>query len=119
LGRLDSALLNAGFGPIVSLIVLFALAELIFMILGPAVDYISEALGWIPVGAAASRLGNALAESLIVDGIWNGLATLISFIPYVFGVALLVALIGDSGLIVRLALPLERWLRALGVPSRG
>jgi ferrous iron transport protein B len=119
LGRLDSALLNTKFGPIVSLIVLFALAELIFMALGPAVDYISEALGWIPVGAAASRVGNALAESLIVDGIWNGLATLISFIPYVFGVALLVALIEDSGLIVRLALPLERWLRALGVPSRG
>ncbi|MFP3283698.1 MAG: ferrous iron transport protein B [Nitrososphaeria archaeon] len=119
LGRLDSALLNAGFGPIVSLIVRFALAESIFMALGPAVDYISEALGWIPVGAAASRLGNALAESLIVDGIWNGLTTLISFIPYVFGVALLVALIEDSGLIVRLVLPLERWLRALGVPSRG
>ena len=119
LGRLDSALLNARLGPAVSLVVLFALAESIFVALGPAVGYISEALGWIPVAAAASRLGNALAESLIVDGAWNGLTTLISFIPYVFGVALLVALIEDSGFIIRLALPLERWLRSVGIPSRG
>ncbi|KUO79158.1 MAG: GTP-binding protein [Vulcanisaeta sp. JCHS_4] len=120
LSRLDSAFLNSRYGFILSILLLFAVAEVIFLALEPLVDIISNLIDAIPMERFLSNyVTNDLLRSLMLDGIWNGATVPIEFIPYVFGVALLIAFIEDSGLIVRITFPLERWLRRVGIPSRG
>ena len=120
LSRLDNAFLNSRYGFILSILLLFAVAEVIFLALEPLVNIISNIVDAIPMEQFLSNyVTNDLLRSLMLDGIWNGATVLIEFIPYVFGVAFLIAFIEDSGLIVRITFPLERWLRRVGIPSRG
>jgi len=120
ISKYDELFLNPKYGPLLSLLILFAIAETIFLALEPLVDLLSTALGSLPVSSLVEYyVGNDILRSLLLDGVWNGLATLIDFIPYVFGVAFLIAFIEDSGLITRISFPIERWLRRIGIPSRG
>jgi ferrous iron transport protein B len=119
LSKLDYILLNPKVGILASLALLFTLAEVIFLVLNPLVNYISELLSMIPIGELMVNVGNPLIRSFIMDAVWNSTSIVLSFIPYVFGVALIIAFIEDSGLIIRLTFPLERWLRRIGLPSRG
>ncbi|MGC9180032.1 MAG: ferrous iron transport protein B [Vulcanisaeta sp.] len=120
ISKYDELFLNPKYGPLLSLLILFAIAETIFLALEPLVDLLSTALDSLPVSSLVEYyVGNDILRSLLLDGVWNGLATLIDFIPYVFGVALLIAFIEDSGLITRISFPIERWLRRIGIPSRG
>lgn len=119
LSKLDYILLNPKVGILASLALLFTLAEVIFLVLNPLVNYISELLSMIPIGELIVNVGNPLIRSFIMDAVWNSTSIVLSFIPYVFGVALIIAFIEDSGLIIRLTFPLEKWLRRIGLPSRG
>ena len=120
ISKYDELFMNPRYGPLLSILLLFAIAEIIFLALEPLVDLLSSVLDSIPINAIiAQYVNNKLLQSLIVDGVWSGVTTLIDFIPYVFGVALLIAFIEDSGLIVRISFPIERWLRRVGIPSRG
>ncbi|MFP3157315.1 MAG: ferrous iron transport protein B [Caldivirga sp.] len=119
LSKLDYILLNPRVGIFASLAILFTLAEVIFLVLNPLVNYVSELLSMIPIGELMVNVGNPLIRSFIMDAVWNSTSIVLSFIPYVFGVALIIAFIEDSGLIIRLTFPLERWLRRIGLPSRG
>ncbi|MGC9153113.1 MAG: ferrous iron transport protein B [Vulcanisaeta sp.] len=120
ISKYDKLFLNPKYGPLLSLLILFAIAETIFLALEPLVDLLLTALDSLPVSSLVEYyVGNDILRSLLLDGVWNGLATLIDFIPYVFGVAFLIAFIEDSGLITRISFPIERWLRRIGIPSRG
>ncbi|BDR91511.1 ferrous iron transport protein B [Vulcanisaeta souniana] len=120
LSRYDELFMNPKYGPIISILLLFVVAETVFLALEPLVDLLSTALNSLPINDVVGYyVTNELIRSLIIDGVWNGISTLIDFIPYVFGVALLIAFIEDSGLIVRISFPIERWLRRVGIPSRG
>jgi ferrous iron transport protein B len=119
LSKLDYILLNPKVGILASLALLFTLAEVIFLVFNPLVNYISELLSMIPIGELMVNVGNPLIRSFIMDAVWNSTSIVLSFIPYVFGVALIIAFIEDSGLIIRLTFPLEKWLRRIGLPSRG
>ncbi|GAB6944465.1 ferrous iron transport protein B [Vulcanisaeta sp. JCM 14467] len=120
ISKYDELFMNPRYGPLLSILLLFAIAETIFLALEPLVNLLSAALDSIPINAIiAQYVNNELMQSLIVDGVWSGVTTLIDFIPYVFGVAFLIAFIEDSGLIVRISFPIERWLRRVGIPSRG
>jgi len=119
LSKLDYILLNPRVGIFASLAILFTLAEVIFLVLNPLVNYVSELLSMIPIGELMVNVGNPLIRSFIMDAVWNSTSIVLSFIPYVFGVALIIAFIEDSGLIIRLTFPLEKWLRRIGLPSRG
>lgn len=119
LSKLDYILLNPKVGILASLALLFTLAEVIFLVLNPLVNYISELLSMIPIDELMVNVGNLLIRSFIMDAVWNSTSIVLSFIPYVFGVALIIAFIEDSGLIIRLTFPLEKWLRRIGLPSRG
>jgi len=120
LSKYDELFLNPKYGVLLSLLLLFTIAEVIFMVLEPLVNLMSNALDSIPIGNfVSSYVGNELLSSFLINGVWNGVTTLIDFIPYVFGVSFLIAFLEDSGLITRIAFPIERWLRRTGIPSRG
>ncbi|MGC8772359.1 MAG: FeoB small GTPase domain-containing protein [Conexivisphaera sp.] len=62
--------------------------------------------------------GNALLTLLLRDGIWSGVSTVLTFIPYVAAVAFFMALYEQTGLIGALASGVERLTSRLGLSPR-
>ncbi len=62
--------------------------------------------------------GNYLLTLLIQDGIWSGVSTVLTFIPYVAAVAFFMALYEQTGLLGALASGVERMTSRLGLSPR-
>jgi ferrous iron transport protein B len=78
-------------------------------------------VGWF-FDDALLRLTAGMAEgplkSLIEDGVIGGVGGVIGFVPIIFFMFLLLAIIEDSGYIARIAFVLDRVLRAFGLQGK-
>ena len=61
---------------------------------------------------------NPMLHSLIVDGIFNGVGTVLSFLPIVLVLFLLLSFLEDSGYIARVAFFMDKLLRKIGLSGR-
>ena len=79
---------------------------------------------WIPgVGAlitgALERSGvSDTVKSLVVDGAWGGVATVLGFVPVIFIVFLFLAFLEDCGYMARVAFIMDRLLRKFGLSGK-
>ena len=69
-------------------------------------------LGLTKVGAAGWAVG------LVCDGVWGGVASVLSFVPQIMTLFLLFSILEDSGYMARVAFILDRFLRRFGVSGR-
>ena len=63
-------------------------------------------------------LAGGWVESLVVDGILAGVGAVLAFVPVLFALYLMLALLEDSGYMARAAAVMERGMRALGIPGK-
>lgn len=61
---------------------------------------------------------NAVLQSLVIDGIFNGVGTVLSFLPIIVTLFFFLSLLEDSGYMARVAFVLDRPLRKLGLSGR-
>ena len=73
--------------------------------------------GWIADGMAATGAA-AWAQGLVNDGIWGGVAGVMSFVPQVLVLFLFLSILEDSGYMARVAFILDRIFRRFGVSGR-
>jgi ferrous iron transport protein B len=115
--RLDSVFLHPVLGPLVFLCVVVAVFQTIFSIADPskdAVDWMIQVSGkWV-----ASVLPAGLLKSLIVDGIWKGVGSVIVFLPQVLMLFLFIGLLEDSGYLARAALIADRTMAKAGLQGK-
>ena len=72
---------------------------------------------WLSLGL--DGLGaNPILAGLIVDGIWGGVASVLSFLPQILVLFLLFSILEDSGYMARVAFMLDRIFRRFGVSGR-
>jgi len=69
-------------------------------------------LGLTSMGAAGWAVG------LVCDGVWGGVASVLSFVPQIMTLFLLFSILEDSGYMARVAFILDRLLRRFGVSGR-
>ena len=77
--------------------------------------------GWIgeTLGAGLAGLGaNEIVLGLILDGIWGGIAAVLSFLPQILVLFLFFSILEDSGYMARVAFMLDRIFRRFGVSGR-
>ena len=79
---------------------------------------------WVPgVGALItgalerSGVGDTM-KSLVVDGAWGGVATVLGFVPVIFIVFLFLAFLEDCGYMARVAFIMDRLLRKFGLSGK-
>ncbi len=60
-----------------------------------------------------------ILQDFITNGLWNGLATVMSFLPLVVIFFLIMAAIEDSGYLSRAAYLMDAWMGRLGLDGRG
>ncbi len=83
-------------------------------LLSTLIDY----LGGI-VGGALGRWGvNPVVISLVMNGIFSGVGTVLSFMPYIVVLFFFLSILEDSGYMARVAFVMDRLLRKLGLSGR-
>lgn len=78
------------------------------------IDKLSEL---VDAGLTAAHV-NAALHSLIIDGIFNGVGSVLSFLPIVVVLFFFLSLMEDSGYIARVAFFMDKLLRKIGLSGR-
>ena len=115
--RLDSVFLHPLLGPVVFLVVVVSVFQTIFSIADPskdAVDWLIRVTGnWV-----AAVLPDSLLKSLVVDGVWKGVGSVIVFLPQVLLLFLFIGILEDSGYLARAALIADRTMAKVGLQGK-
>ncbi|WP_028536906.1 ferrous iron transport protein B [Paludibacterium yongneupense] len=87
----------------------------------PLQDVLGSVLDWTRdhwLSAAVAPLPPIL-QSLVVDGVWQGVSTVLTFAPILFIFFVLMALVEDSGYLARAAYLTDALMAHLGLDGRG
>ncbi len=77
-----------------------------------------DALTALCDGALTSAGVNPVVHSLVIDGVFAGVGTVISFLPIIVTLFLLLSLLEDSGYMARIAFVMDKVLRKFGLSGR-
>ncbi len=77
-----------------------------------------SALSNVTQGALENLAVNPIVISLIIDGVFAGVGSVLSFVPTIIVLFFLLALLEDSGYMARVAFVMDRLLRKIGLSGR-
>ncbi|MGA8110034.1 MAG: FeoB small GTPase domain-containing protein, partial [Acidobacteriaceae bacterium] len=115
--RIDGVLLHKVWGPLVFLAVVFAVFQVVFAIGQPLSDGFSNVLN-AAGDKVAPFLGHGWLESLAIDGVWRGVASVLVFLPQILLLFLFIGVLEDSGYLARAALIADRVMRSIGLNGK-
>lgn len=123
--RIDRVLLHPVIGVLVFLAVLFVVFQATTTLASPMQDWIDVTFrGWctdgldLLLGLFGPSVSGGWLRSLLVDGLLDGVVTVLTFIPVMGIMFLLLSILEDSGYMARAAFVMDRAMRALGLDSR-
>lgn len=115
--RLDSVLLHRVAGPLIFLAVVFAVFQVVFTLGQPLSDGLGNVL--TAAGAKASLvLPDNWVRLLVRDGLWNGVQSVLVFLPQILLLFLFIGVLEDSGYLARAALIADRVMRSIGLNGK-
>ncbi len=104
-------------GPLVFLAVVVAVFQTIFSAARPLMDLVDAGVrasgAWIGALLPASAL-----RSLLVEGVWGGVGSVLVFLPQILLLFLFIGLLEDSGYLARAALIADRTMRKAGLQGK-
>jgi ferrous iron transport protein B len=115
--RLDAIFLHPVAGPAVFLLVVIAVFKSIFSWADPlmkGIDQFRELTGhWI-----GTLIVNDAFRSLVVEGVWKGVGSVIKFLPQILFLFLFIGVLEDSGYLARAALIADRTMARFGLQGK-
>ncbi len=115
--KLDKFLLHRVWGPIAFLVVVIAVFQVVFTIGQPLSDGFGDILN-LAGDKVGLLLGHGWVESLLIDGIWRGVASVLVFLPQILLLFLFIGILEDSGYLARAALIADRVMRSIGLNGK-
>jgi ferrous iron transport protein B len=115
--RIDGILLHRIWGPPIFLAVVFAVFQVVFSIGQPLSDGFGDFLNRAG-DKIAPLLGHGWLESLVIDGVWRGVASVLVFLPQILLLFLFIGVLEDSGYLARAALIADRVMRSIGLNGK-
>lgn len=115
--KLDSVLLHRLWGPLIFLVVVITVFEVIFAIGQP----LSDGFGDLLTDAGnllQPLLPNDWIRSLLLDGAWKGVSSVLVFLPQILLLFLFIGVLEDSGYLARAALIADRVMRTTGLNGK-
>ena len=95
---------------------------LTFFLIGPILqDWLAagiDALGALAGRAMEAGHVNEAIRSLVLDGVFEGVGSVVSFLPLIVTLFLFLSLLEDSGYIARVAFVMDKLLRKIGLSGR-
>jgi len=115
--KLDEFLLHRVWGPLLFLVVVIAVFQVVFTIGQPLSDGFGDILK-ATGDKIGPYLGHSWVESLLIDGIWKGVASVLVFLPQILLLFLFIGVLEDSGYLARAALIADRVMRSIGLNGK-
>lgn len=115
--RLDHVLLHKYWGPLIFLVVVGAVFQTVFGIGKPLSDAFQNVLNNFG-NYVAGALPPSFLTSLLIDGIWKGVSSVLVFLPQILLLFFFVGVLEDSGYLARAALISDRTFRGVGLNGK-
>ena len=121
--RVDRVLINRFLGIPVFLAVMWIVLRFTADVTAPYLDWVDATISgpvarWAVAVLTALSLDGGWVESMVVDGVLAGVGGVLVFVPVLFGLYLMLALLEDSGYMARAAAVMDRAMRAVGIPGK-
>jgi ferrous iron transport protein B len=115
--KIDDVLLHRFWGPLLFLVVVVGVFEVVFSIGQPLSDGFGSILA--QMGSLARPLiPSGWLQSLILDGAWKGISSVLVFLPQILLLFLFIGILEDSGYLSRAALIADRVMRSIGLNGK-
>lgn len=116
--RLDSVFTHRVFGLFAFTGIMYLIFQSIYSWAEPFMGLIEDLFGWLGATASVYLTGNPMLQSLVVDGMINGVGSVVVFLPQILILFLFVAFLEDSGYLARAAFLMDRLLGWSGLNGR-
>jgi ferrous iron transport protein B len=115
--RLDRVFLHPVGGPLIFAAVVVGVFQTIFSGARPLMDGVANMIAasgaWL-----SANLPDSPIRSLLVDGIWSGVGSVVVFLPQILLLFLFIGILEDSGYLARAALIADRTMRRVGLQGK-
>ncbi|MFZ0477997.1 MAG: ferrous iron transport protein B [Terriglobales bacterium] len=115
--RLDDIFLHKFWGPLIFMIVVGAVFQTVFGLGQPMSTAFQDLLTKLGQ-QAAPFIHEGLLRSLLLDGLWKGLSSVLVFLPQILLLFLFIGVLEDSGYLARAALIADRTMRSVGLNGK-
>ena len=115
--KIDNILLHRIWGPLLFLIVVVGVFEVVFSIGQPLSDGFGDILARMG-DFARPLLPAGWLQSLVLDGAWKGISSVLVFLPQILLLFLFIGVLEDSGYLARAALIADRVMRTIGLNGK-
>ncbi|WP_435626876.1 ferrous iron transport protein B [Candidatus Ferrigenium straubiae] len=119
--KLDRVMLHPWLGLPIFFAIMYLLFQGIFLLGQPLQNGVAALFTWLREAALAPLLGGLpqAVQGLLLDGIYNGVATVAAFVPVIVLFFLFMAMVEDSGYLSRAAFLMDALMARLGLDGRG
>ncbi len=117
---LDSFLLHPIFGLPLFFLGMFLVFQLVWNIGLPSMGLMGNITDWLQTTLLEPilKIFPLIIQDFVINGIWNGLATVASFVPLIILFFIIMALLEDSGYLSRAAYLMDALMGRLGLDGR-
>jgi len=115
--RLDDIFLHKLWGPLIFVIVVGAVFQTVFGLGQPMSTAFQDLLTKLGQ-QVAPFVSNGLLRSLLLDGLWKGVSSVLVFLPQILLLFLFIGILEDSGYLARAALIADRTMRSVGLNGK-
>jgi ferrous iron transport protein B len=119
--KLDRVMLHPWLGLPIFFGIMYLLFQCIFILGQPLQMGVGSALGWLRESALEPAFAGLppMLHGLLLDGIYNGVATVAAFVPIIVLFFLFMAMVEDSGYLSRAAFLMDALMARMGLDGRG
>lgn len=104
-------------GPVLCILFIAAAFQVMFRAAYPAGTALSNWLGAVG-NSLSAHLPDTVLRAILVDGIWNGVASILGFLPTILCMFVVITLLEDSGYMARAAVIADRTMGRVGLNGR-
>ena len=120
--KIDSILTHRIFAIPVFLVIMLSIFWLTFNFIGAYLsDWLAMGIDWVTalVDQALTDYGiNEVVHSMVIDGIFAGVGSVLSFLPTIVVLFFFLSILEDTGYMARVAFVMDKLLRKLGLSGR-
>jgi ferrous iron transport protein B len=115
--RIDAVVTHWFSGTLIFAGIMFAIFQSLYTLAAPLMETIETGQGFVS-DFVTSNMSPGMLRSLIVDGVINGVGSVLVFIPQIALLFLFIAILEDCGYLARAAYLIDRFMTKLGLSGR-
>ncbi|MFN9118021.1 MAG: ferrous iron transport protein B [Gemmatimonas sp.] len=115
--RIDRVVLHRVLGPLIFLLLMAVVFQSVFSWAAPLMDGIEVLIGALG-GAVGDRMADGDLKSLVVDGVFGGVGSVLVFLPQIAILFAFITLLEHSGYMARAAFLMDRVMRTVGLHGK-